>query len=293
MFRCYVSFREGTAQKNAPPKHHRPNKLDRAHMIFFQKQLPWKESITISNLKIQCIYCAVFITTLISSLSGFKGLEVIKRCFLGDSFIYIFEAWFFSNPETLQHPNLPTSSVGCFPHQLIVVFFVGVPPTWNVHPPCLVPRLQRWFAPAVSLKKNGRVVQVLLLSMFYVFLCFFGNSELCMIYMEKLAIIRFLLERFILCWLIPKCGSLSKNRLQHLYIYIPLKYTNSKTGCWTRHLGGNTRLQLENPRLKNRSMARSCSNIRYSSPWVSNQSRQLRAARRFGSPPNGVKLLVS
>ena len=68
-----------------------------------------------------------------------------------------------------------------------------------------------------QLKKNGRVVQVLLLSMFYVF---FLNSESCMIYMEKLAIISFLLERFILCWLIPKCGSLSKNRLQHLYIYV-------------------------------------------------------------------------
>ena len=169
MFRCYVSFREGTAQKNAPPKHHRPNKLDRAHMIFFQKQLPWKESITISNLKIQCIYCAVFITTLISSLSGFKGLEVIKRCFLGDSFIYIFEVWFFSNPETLQHPNLPTSSVGCFPHQLIVVFFCWGSANLERAPAVSGSKTSEMICSCSQLKKNGRVVQVLLLSMFYVF----------------------------------------------------------------------------------------------------------------------------
>ena len=149
----------------------------------------------------------------------------------------------FANPETyIQRPNLPTSS-GFFPHQLIVVFFRGV----GFRQPGTCTR-RVWFQDfrdnlllqSAGAKKWG-VVQVLLWSMFYVFLEFRIMYDLY----GKWAIISFLLlERFILRWLIPKCGISFQNRLQHLYIYIPLKYTTSKTGCWTGHLGGNTRLQL-------------------------------------------------
>ena len=56
-----VSFREGTAQKNAPPKHHRPNKLDRAHMIFFRKTAASKGIYNLIQLKnpmhlLSCFY---------------------------------------------------------------------------------------------------------------------------------------------------------------------------------------------------------------------------------------------
>ena len=121
---------------------------------------------------------------------------------------------------------------------------------------------------------------------------FFWNSELCMIYMEKWAIISFLLLE------VGKIHPLladSKMRisfqhlLQHLYIYIhTLKTTNSKTGCWTRHLGGNTRIEKTPRRLKTGPWLEVVPTYGTLLPRFPTQATWSRSCQGwFGSPPLG------
>ena len=266
------------------------NKLDRVHMIFFQKQLWSKESITISNWKMHLLRCFYY-------HFDFKPFRIQRPW--SDKTLF---SWVIRSSLSLRFDCFQTQKriYNTLTFPLRQVFFLTNLSSfffwwWGSA------NLER--APAVSGSKTSEMIcscsrqqKMRRRPSFAVVdvLCFFRNSELCMIYMETLAIISFLLERFILCWPIPKCGSLSKNLLHHhLYIYTPLKYTNSKTGCWTRHLGGNTRLEKTRgwkagPWLE---VVPTYGTLLPRFPIKATSSRSCQGW--FGSPPLGCKLLVS
>ena len=131
--------------------------------------------MSVSHWKIQCIYWVVLYDHF-----DFTTFRIPSRRPCGDKtsvlplvrfFFHIFEvsifSWDMKGQKTkkykkmqqakyhthIQHPNVPTSGCFCSSQLLVDLFFGGGPePTWNVHPPCQVPRLQRWFAPGVGSK---------------------------------------------------------------------------------------------------------------------------------------------
>ena len=159
----------------------------RFHHFQDSKSKAWQGDKT-SVLPLVCFFFHIFE---VSNL--FMGHERTKKCNT-------------QNSTHIQHPNVPTS--GCFcssPTSRWSFFWRGPEATWNVHPPCQVPRLQRWFAPGVGSKGKQWGFFSSPQKQFYA-----KHDELT----------------FAFCWCLlfwnQKIGRSKKNR--HIYTYIYILY---------------------------------------------------------------------